>query len=104
MLTKQAESEGPQQAKNQRFRQAVRELGVSQSSLRRLPERKIDKESPALVKKEQGVFLEISQHSFRHQDMVDGITRVDERKASRVPVDDRIRALDVIEEDCQGQG
>ena len=56
-LTEQADAEGLQQPTNQGLNQAGKELGVSHSTLQRLPGRETDKEILGPVKKEEKMFL-----------------------------------------------
>jgi len=50
--------------------QVKKELVISYSTMRHLLERQIDGDVLGFIKEEEGVFLGIDEHSFRHQDMM----------------------------------
>ena len=95
-LTEQADAEGLQQPTNQGINQAGKELGVSHSTLQRLPGRETDKEILGPVKKEEKMFSGIAEHSFRHQDMIHIIIEVSKRKALRILMDDRVAPVKML--------
>ncbi len=80
------------QLRERSFSQIRRELGVCHSPLRRLMEREIDEEALGGIV-EDGIFLGIDEHSFRHQGMVHTVTEVKKRRILGILKDDRIATL-----------
>jgi len=64
--------------------------------LRRLLEREINEEALGFIKEEEGLFLGIDEHSFRHQDMVHTVTEVKRKRMLGILKDDRVTTLKVF--------
>jgi len=92
-LTRQAEAEALWRLRDRSFNQVGRELGISYNTLRHLLEKEIDEEALGFIKEEEGIFLGIDEHSFRHQDMVHTVTEVRKRKVLGILRDDRMATL-----------
>jgi hypothetical protein len=75
-LTRQAEAEALWQLKDRNFSQVRRELRVSYSTLRRLLEKEIDEEALGFIRDEDGIYLGIGEHSFRYQELLHTVTKV----------------------------
>lgn len=52
----------------------TRELGIGYGTLRRLLEREIDEEALGFIQDKDEIYLDIDEHSFRHQELVHTIT------------------------------
>ena len=64
--------------------------------MRRLLEREINEEALGFIKEEEGLFLGIDEHSFRHQDMVHTVTEVKRKRMLGILKDDRVTTLKVF--------